>query len=273
MSHFVARNGWGPQARRAALSITFDNLGEAAEIEAGLWGDQPVGRHYTADFIPELIERLGDVRATYFIEASNVAIYPETIKLWHRAGHEVGIHAWRHEVWDRSPPERRRQILADSIQAMRSIGIEPAGFRPPGGAIPDVAWDEFAAAGLLYCSDLAPPGVRRKGPMVSVPFEWHGVDSYMLETLTAPLRVHYGEQEAPFGMKAWTDELDAMVDAVVEEGGQRTVVFHPMFLAQSPQKVAALLGLIERARDADLWIAPVGEVARFVAALTSITAD
>jgi hypothetical protein len=39
-------SSWGPDNRRAAVSITFDNLGEAADLERGLWPkDKPLGQH------------------------------------------------------------------------------------------------------------------------------------------------------------------------------------------------------------------------------------
>ena len=45
----VVMNGWGVERRPGALSFTFDNLGEAADIEFGQWpADKPVGEHYSA---------------------------------------------------------------------------------------------------------------------------------------------------------------------------------------------------------------------------------
>ena len=36
---FIPKEGWGPSGSVAALSITFDNFGEANELERGVWGD------------------------------------------------------------------------------------------------------------------------------------------------------------------------------------------------------------------------------------------
>lgn len=36
--------GWGPAGKKGAVSFTFDNLGEASDIEFGKWPkDHPVG--------------------------------------------------------------------------------------------------------------------------------------------------------------------------------------------------------------------------------------
>jgi hypothetical protein len=44
---------WGPQGRRASVSVTFDNLGEACDINMGRWpAGSPVGSHFTAKTSP-----------------------------------------------------------------------------------------------------------------------------------------------------------------------------------------------------------------------------
>src|SRR3954469_23587127 len=52
------------------VSITFDNLGEAAELERGAWpDDQPVGEHFSVrESLPQLLSMLAaeDLPATFF---------------------------------------------------------------------------------------------------------------------------------------------------------------------------------------------------------------
>jgi len=195
---------------RPSLSITFDNLGEAAEVEMGWWGDRALGTHKTAPFVAKLIEALGDVKATYFIEASNAEVYPEVIKAWASAGHEVGLHAWRHESWGRCPTDRRRELLERSMRAMLSIGITPVGFRPPGGVVPDDAWVQFQDVGLSYCSGLGEPGIFEIKDMLSFPFAWRNVDAYVLEEVMKEVRVACGDPLIAPGLDVWRPAVIAL---------------------------------------------------------------
>jgi peptidoglycan/xylan/chitin deacetylase (PgdA/CDA1 family) len=93
-----------------ALSVTFDNLGEAAELELGLWPEgKALGGHPSvARTLPRLLNLLeqAGVRATFFVEGLNAELYPDALRSIAAAGHEVACHAWRHEQWGRStrPP-------------------------------------------------------------------------------------------------------------------------------------------------------------------------
>ena len=262
---FRPAGGWGPRQQRAALSITFDNFGEAAELETGRYTGGEIGNHHTASFLPRLMDTLGDVKATYFMEASNAAIYPDAIRGWDKAGHEVALHGWRHEAWLQCPAEQRVKLLADSTKAMSGIGIDLVGFRPPGGGMPPGAWAELEAAGLRYCSAGGPQGVARVGGVVSLPFEWRAVDAFMIEPVLGFLRVHFGEQEAPFSIAEWSTNLTEMLKELVAKGEHRTLIFHPEFLGLDDDKLGALRQLIADAQAEDIWIAPGRDVAAFVA--------
>src|SRR5258706_7084923 len=126
---------WGPQLRRASVSVTFDNLGEACDINMGRWpASSPVGSHFTATrVLPQLLEDIDGFSITYFIESVNAQLYPEQMKALQAAGHEIGWHTWGHENWGRLPFAQKRANLAQSVAALQAIGISPVGFRPPGG--------------------------------------------------------------------------------------------------------------------------------------------
>ena len=62
------------------IALTFDNLGEAADLERGLWPDDaPLGRHPSVTVaLPRLLDELADLdlRATFCVEALNCELYP-----------------------------------------------------------------------------------------------------------------------------------------------------------------------------------------------------
>lgn len=262
---------WGPQARRASLCITLDNLGEASALERGLHPpDAPIGRHYTATtFLPALLDTLGERRVTYFIEASNCALYPDALRSLHEAGHEIGLHGWRHERWHAQAPSRRQQLLADSMRAMRALDIEPAGFRPPGGALPPGGLGELKAAGLDYCSPLADPHhlphVEADGLAV-LPFSWTHVDAFVLDPDLGVLRESFGWPPEPSSPKAWVQSLDTLLDDLQTQGGHATVIFHPYLLGRDRQMLAVFRHFL-REVDAcpDLWTPTCRELAASLA--------
>jgi len=268
---FQPKEGWGPDRNRAALSVTFDNFGEAAELEVGWWEDKPIGQHPTATFMYDLIEMLGDVRTCYYVEASNADIYPEQLKDWQKAGHEIGIHAWRHEFWSQCTPEQRVDILNRSFKAFEKIGVHPVGFRPPGGAIPHEAWQEFADAGLQYASPLAEPVASQIGSMISLPFRWPDVDVFAIDDRLDFVREQWGADPSCVPASVWNETCLNSMKQAIGDGHHRVVIFHPESLLQDPEYVGVLKDLIEYAKGQDVWIAPPHEVSQFIADNVTVT--
>src|SRR5882757_4905800 len=122
---------WGPGRKRAAISVTFDNLGEASDISIGRCpAGHSLGRHFTATHVvPELLKDLRGVSITYFVEAVNARLYPGVLKAVRDAGHEIALHAWGHENWQALSLREQADNLQMSLEAMATIGIEPRGFR------------------------------------------------------------------------------------------------------------------------------------------------
>src|ERR1700730_5839750 len=114
------RGEWGPESKPAALSVTLDNFVEAFEMSVGLLPeDYSAGRHETATTIlPRLLPALGDLKVTYFIEGINAEIYPRELTAISAAGHEIGLHAWQHEAWNRLSLVRQENLLQMSLRAM-----------------------------------------------------------------------------------------------------------------------------------------------------------
>src|SRR5215210_6267126 len=85
------------RAAMGLVSVTFDNLGEASEIEGGTWpDDQPLGEHFSVvEILPRLLELLDThgLRATFFVEGINAEINPRALESIRAGGHEVACHA------------------------------------------------------------------------------------------------------------------------------------------------------------------------------------
>jgi peptidoglycan/xylan/chitin deacetylase (PgdA/CDA1 family) len=91
-----------PAGKKGAVSITMDNMGEAAEIHRGTWPEnRTVGSHHSVTHdLPRMLKILSQfgLHATYFIEGWNTRIYPDAIRAVRKSGHEVAFHGWQHEV-------------------------------------------------------------------------------------------------------------------------------------------------------------------------------
>jgi peptidoglycan/xylan/chitin deacetylase (PgdA/CDA1 family) len=237
-----------PHGRRAALCLSFDNLGEAAELELGRWPrERPLGRHSSVTVgLPAVLARLRDLRATFFVEGWNAERYPDALRRIADAGHELALHGWRHEAWRGLDAETERAVLARSVEALSRLGIEPAGFRPPGGALAPGSLACLASLGLDYCS---PHGRRARVEhgIAVLPFAWPAVDAYYAEPLLAPVREARGDGAAPLPPERWLAGVDAVLDACEREGGFRCLVLHP-YLLVAPEWREVFDSLLERVR-------------------------
>src|SRR3954454_16847201 len=205
------------------VSGTFDNLGEAAEIEGGTWpDDQPLGEHFSiVDILPRLLERLAahDVQATFFVEGLNAEINPRALARIREGGHEVPCHAWRHENWGALDAERERELLERCRAA-----LGPAGFRPPGGQLTERTPALLRELGFAYAS----PAGERAGVLDGVPmlpFRWRLIDAYFLLPHFAGLRERNGDPSDPLPPSALRDAVLRAIDD--HDEGHLALLFHP----------------------------------------------
>ena len=89
------------------------------------------------DDTPRILELLAThgVRATFFVIGEKAMRHPELIRAIVAAGHEVAHHTHTHPVgtfWCATPARLKRE-LDEGAAALRSIGVQPARFRPPAG--------------------------------------------------------------------------------------------------------------------------------------------
>lgn len=256
--------GWGSGGKKGAISVTFDNLGDVAEIELGI---PPVlgpgGRHLTVECLPEFLKIVEGTPITYFIEGWNADAQPDEVRAVRDAGHEIGLHAWRHENWGAVPDDRRRELLDKGMTAFDRLGIVPRGFRAPGGQMPVGADDELADIGLVYSSPLGPVGGSRvNGRIVDLPFAWKHVDAYLMHPDLGALRAKFGDQEAPFPVSHWERLLSEAIATAKDEGKHVTLIFHPFLFFRDDRMREALTSFLAAIRaDPDLWVASCGDVA------------
>ncbi len=223
-------SAWGVGAAGTAVSVTFDNLGEAAQLELGMWPqDVPHGQHFTVlEVLPRLLELLAarNVRVTFFVEGLNAEVYPDALHAIAGAGHEVAVHAWCHEEWAALDADSEAALLARATGALRSIGLEPRGFRPPGGGLTARTLGLLAEHGYSYVS----PAGEREGlldGLAVLPFRWPLVDAYAYLPQFAGLRERYGGSPDPYGPERMREEMTAALRAHAERGGHLALLFHP----------------------------------------------
>ena len=216
------------------MSVTFDNLGEAAQLELGMWpADVPEGQHFTVtEVLPRLVDLLArrGMKAAFFVEGLNAEMYPDALRTIAAAGHEVAVHAWRHEEWAALDAESEAALLGRATDAMRSIGIEPRGFRPPGGGLTERTLALLAEHGYDYVS----PAGEREGlldGLAVLPFRWPLVDAYAYLPTFAGLRERYRGSPNPLTPEEMRGEMIAALRNHSEQQGHLTLLFHPFSVA------------------------------------------
>lgn len=256
-----------PHGARAAVSLTIDNLGEAAEIELGLRApDAPRGGHYSVrTALPIMLDTLASaqLRATFFIEGINAEIYPDALTSIAAAGHELAYHAWCHEDWSTLAAAGEAENLDRGIAALERIGVRVTGFRPPGGRIGAETLALLQARGFSYCS----PAGSTEGidGLTVLPFAWRAVDAFHVLPAFATLREHLDGDGAPGGPEAVSFWLRKSLEDALRNGSHTTLVLHTWMIEFELDAVGEILDSVRQGSDAgELWVAPCHEVAAWI---------
>jgi peptidoglycan/xylan/chitin deacetylase (PgdA/CDA1 family) len=263
-----ARSDRWPDGRRAAVSITFDNLGEAAELELGLRSaDEPLGGHYSVtNSLPIVLDELARAKlaATFFVEGLNAEVYPDALREIADAGHEVAYHAWRHEDWGGLERTQEEDNLRRGAETMRAIGLAAAGFRPPGGRLNEDTLSLLGDHGFTYCS---PAGMGAAiDEIVLLPFAWPAVDAFHVLPNFAALRRHFTGSEEAGGADTARASLLAAIDEAVTLGGHASLVLHTAMIEMERDAARDILARVSvGAAKGELWAARCDEVADLVA--------
>jgi peptidoglycan/xylan/chitin deacetylase (PgdA/CDA1 family) len=261
---------WGPDACRAAVSVTFDNLGEAADLERGLWPEgEALGRHFSVErTLPRILDTLKelDLRSTFYVEGLNAELYPEALRELVNSGHEIGYHGWRHEYWPNLSPSDEARALERGVHKMHEIGIQPRGFRPPGGRLTRSSPELLGNLGFTHCSP-AGIGIGFLDSLVVLPFAWRLIDAYHYLPRFGDLRGTFTGSNEPLSPVHFRKTISAALEGAVRDGGHVTLLFHP-FLEEEVDRFEIMRKALQELRilveDRTVWCAPHRDVASWV---------
>ena len=255
--------GWGPLRRKAAICLTFDNLAEAAEIEAGIWpSEKPLGRHESiVSGLPWVLEALAERPATFFVEGWSVARHPDAVRAIAAAGKEVALHGWRHEAWARVGG-REKELLSRAQRALTELGLRALGFRPPGGPPAPSTFAHLAAEGYEYCSCVGTSS-GAESSLAVLAYQWTNVDAFHLEPHLGGLRTAVGRAAVPATPNAMYEELRSTLASNEEQGGLLVLVWHP-YLLINPDQRKTFIDTLQMLDGQDVWLASCAEIARFI---------
>jgi peptidoglycan/xylan/chitin deacetylase (PgdA/CDA1 family) len=254
----------------AAIAVTFDNLGEAADLERGQWpAGEPLGHHPSVTHaLPRVLDVLAELelRATFFVEGVNAELYPDALLAIAGAGHEVALHGWRHEVWSDLDASEERRLLRRGVDALGELSLTPAGFRPPGGRLTASSAEALAQAGFAYCSP-AGEGAGMRDGLAVLPFRWTLIDAFhYLPSFGARRQAAVGSPD-PLTPGTFSATVEQAVRHAVHEGGFLATLFHP-FLADADERLDAMRAVLTTIHglvaEQHVWCAPLRDIAAWL---------
>lgn len=280
-----------PQGAKAAVALTLDNCGEAADLNRGLWPkDAPIGFHYSiTEALPQILALLKktNIHVTYFIESWSLAHYGEVIANdLAGEGHEVAWHAWQHEAWSKLSVAEELENFKHSF-GDEGVGgftrkgpgkgkVKPyRGFRPPGGIIHGNRTLSLCRSyGLGYVSPAAEHAAlvdvdcNGTNSIVILPFKWTSVDAfYYMDSFSGLRKLKGSPSKDPLGEDALVESYIAAVDEAIRKGEFLSLLFHP-FLSNTKPRLQAmdrvLRHLAKRRDEGQIWLATCSEVEEYV---------
>jgi len=256
----MEHGGKWPGGARCAVTLTFDNMSEANEVDRHGHG---LGQYAEGAYAPRvglwrILDMLGRCRvpATFFIEGWSAERYPEAVKAIIERGHEVGAHGYMHEEWDALAPDIEQMLIEKTTAILRGLtGVAPRGWRSPAAVMTPVTAELLASFDYRYTSDFTDrdlPYIMEGGALVQLPFAWV-LDDFIYYAHSRPIRP---VREV---IEIWTEEFDA----TYAEGGYFNLCCHPR-LSGRAARVKALEQFVRSMQDRPgVWFARCEEVAQW----------
>lgn len=109
---------------------------------------------------PRLLDILAErnIKATFFVVGKNVREYPAIVRRIIAEGHEVGNHTWSHMALSTLTPDKVRQELSKTHDAvLQAAGYQMRVMRPPYGAtnlrVKQICFQEFHYPSIIWTVD------------------------------------------------------------------------------------------------------------------------
>lgn len=267
-------NPW-PDGYRSAAVFTFDldadeiwNLRIERDSE---WDKPPVqtrgnfGPEVAVPRILELFDRY-DLTCTFFIPGKVAEDWPETVQSIHDAGHEIGLHGYRHRNPADMSADEEAEDLERSIEVYEElIGERPVGYRSPAADLSNNSLDILRDKGILYESsfiDSDMPYIHETdhGELLEIPFDWSLDDwPYFGYHMYPQLPYQSGISATGPVFDSWEREFDALH----KRGRCFMLTMHPQIIGRGG-RVDALEDLIQNVMSTgNTWITSGREIAEF----------
>lgn len=243
------------------LCVTVDNLGRAAQIGTGE-AVRPDLEEPGLKALPRLLNLLDEVgiTATFFVEGWNALHHPDALRSIASRGHEVGLHGWVHEKWATLTDDRREVLLYDGTAALRNVGIEPKGFRAPGGYRGSRTAQVLRELGYTFDSSIEPETENTPlevrpllEGLVTIPWHWDMIDYYQYH-------MHPNGERSPAQL---LERYNSRLDEAIRTGGLVTLIVHPFVsFTDGGDRYTAVRDFLSRAVAApDVDVVSAGQLA------------
>ncbi|MBE7323084.1 polysaccharide deacetylase family protein [Nocardioides sp. Y6] len=213
--------------------------------------------------VPRVLAALADrgLLATFFVPGIVAERSPQTVARIVDAGHEVGLHGWRHTSPRMLEVDTLRADLDRSRAALAAAGAsDVVGYRAPEWHMSEDLLDVLVTSGMRYDSSLggfeSPYRLACRGgpePLVEVPVSWALDDA---PHLLCTSRSYARPADATQLGERWVRE----VTSTVALGGVAVVTVHPWIIGRGPAFPALTTVLDHLAAPDAPWSGTVTEL-------------